>query len=85
MVENDVNGSSPNWKDAVQSDSEQQFPSQSLQGAADQEAGRNGGENMGRSSSLPRHVNPEHKLFFSGSLLQENAPSLKKGIVDGDR
>ncbi|PON52509.1 Serine/threonine protein kinase [Parasponia andersonii] len=50
-----------------------------------QENGRTKGECSGQSSSMPCHVIAEHKKFFSGTLLPDNAVSPKRVIGDGDR
>ncbi|XP_021298990.1 serine/threonine-protein kinase BLUS1 isoform X2 [Herrania umbratica] len=81
--EDDEGANSPNWKGATQSESEQIITKSSR--AADQDAGRNEGENSGQSSSLPRQVIPELKKFLSGSLIPDNAFSPKKVTGDGDR
>ncbi|EOY02409.1 Kinase superfamily protein isoform 1 [Theobroma cacao] len=81
--EDDEGANSPNWKGATRSESEQIITKSSR--AADQDAGRNEGENSGQSSSLPRQVIPEHKKFLSGSLIPDNAFSPKKVTGDGDR
>ncbi|XP_007031483.2 PREDICTED: serine/threonine-protein kinase BLUS1 [Theobroma cacao] len=81
--EDDEGANSPNWKGATRSESEQIITKSSR--AADQDAGRNEGENSGQSSSLPRQVIPEHKNFLSGSLIPDNAFSPKKVTGDGDR
>ncbi|KAK9271545.1 hypothetical protein L1049_001905 [Liquidambar formosana] len=85
VCEDDVNASSPTWKDVIRPDSEQEFPSQLFPKAVDQETGDNEGENLGRIGSLPRHVIADHKKFLSGSLVQDKVLSPKKFIVDGDR
>ncbi|KAK0591290.1 hypothetical protein LWI29_038016 [Acer saccharum] len=80
--EDDEGATSPNWKDTSVLDIEQQFLTKT---SLDQTTGKNEGENSGRSSSLPRHVVPEHKKFLSGSLIPDNAFSPKKVIGEGDR
>lgn len=84
VCKDDASASGPSWKDAIQPGSEQYLSESSLR-TPDQETGETEGGNLGRSSSLPRHVIPDHKKFFSGSLLQDNALSPKKGFVEGDR
>ncbi|GAV74647.1 Pkinase domain-containing protein [Cephalotus follicularis] len=76
--EDDDSLTSPGWKGAAQSDS-QQPP-----GTVDEESGRNEGGKSGHRSS-PRQVIPENKRFLSSSLTLENASSPKKVTGDGDR
>ncbi|CAK7328066.1 unnamed protein product [Dovyalis caffra] len=76
--EEDVGSTSPNWKGNSQTECEQQVLTELSPSAMDQESERNEGENSGRSSSLPRHVISEHKLFLSGPLLPDNAFSPKR-------
>ncbi|KAI9177261.1 hypothetical protein LWI28_012979 [Acer negundo] len=80
--EDDEGATSPNWKGTSALDIEQQFLTKT---SLDQATGKNEGENSGRSSSLPRHVVPEHKKFLSGSLIPDNSFSSKKVIGEGDR
>lgn len=85
MCEDDITASSPSWEDTMQSESTQQNDMLSLAKIEDQEGGKDDGENLRQSSSLPRSVIPGHKKFFSGSLLQDNALSPKKVVTDGER
>ncbi|WMV17544.1 hypothetical protein MTR67_010929 [Solanum verrucosum] len=85
MCEDDITASSPSWEDTMQSESNQQNDMLSLAKIEDQEGGKDDGENLRQSSSLPRSVIPGHKKFFSGSLLQDNALSPKKVVTDGER
>ncbi|KAK4367455.1 hypothetical protein RND71_011247 [Anisodus tanguticus] len=85
MCEDDITASSPSWEDAMQSESNQQNHMLSLARVEDQDGGKDDGENLRQSSSLPRSVIPGHKKFFSGSLLQDNALSPKKVVTDGER
>ncbi|KAK2661765.1 hypothetical protein Ddye_000339 [Dipteronia dyeriana] len=80
--EDDEGATSPNWKGTSVLDLEQQFLTKASQ---DQATGKNEGENSGRSSSLPRHVVPEHRKFLSGSLIPDNTFSPKKVIGEGDK
>ncbi|KAK6798763.1 hypothetical protein RDI58_006466 [Solanum bulbocastanum] len=85
MCEDDITASSPSWEDTMQSESNQQNDMLSLAKVEDQDGGKDDGENLRQSSSLPRSVIPGHKKFFSGSLLQDNALSPKKVVTDGER
>ncbi|KAH0638297.1 hypothetical protein KY290_016269 [Solanum tuberosum] len=85
MCEDDITASSPSWEDTMQSESTQQNDMLSLAKIEDQDGGKDDGENLRQSSSLPRSVIPGHKKFFSGSLLQDNALSPKKVVTDGER
>uniref|UniRef100_A0A0V0IUN2 Putative serine/threonine-protein kinase BLUS1-like n=1 Tax=Solanum chacoense TaxID=4108 RepID=A0A0V0IUN2_SOLCH len=85
MCEDDITASSPSWEDTMQSESNQQNDMLSLAKIEDQDGGKDDGENLRQSSSLPRSVIPGHKKFFSGSLLQDNALSPKKVVTDGER
>ncbi|PHT97353.1 Serine/threonine-protein kinase fray2 [Capsicum chinense] len=85
MCEDDITASSPSWEDTMRSESNQQNHKLSLGKVEDQDGGNDDGENLRQSSSLPRSVIPGHKKFFSGSLLQDNAPSPKKVVTDGER
>lgn len=85
MCEDDITSSSPSWEDAMQSESNQQNFMLSPAKVEDQDNGKDDGENLRQSSSLPRSVIPGHKKFFSGSLLQDNALSPKKVVTDGER
>ncbi|XP_055802928.1 serine/threonine-protein kinase BLUS1 [Solanum dulcamara] len=85
MCEDDITASSPSWEDAMRSESNQQNDMLSLAKVEDQDGGKDDGENLRQSSSLPRSVIPGHKKFFSGSLLQDNALSPKKVVTDGER
>lgn len=85
MCEDDITASSPSWEDTMRSESIQQNHMLSLAKVEDQDGGKDDGENLRQSSSLPRSVNPGHKKFFSGSLLQDNALSPKKVVTDGER
>ncbi|XP_058087194.1 serine/threonine-protein kinase BLUS1-like isoform X4 [Magnolia sinica] len=87
VCEDDVNGSSPNCKDVIQSDSEQVFQLQQSSQAEDQETERHNGD-VKRSSSLPKNIviPGQCQRFFSGSLLPEHAvSSSRKVVADGDR
>ncbi|XP_058087193.1 uncharacterized protein LOC131234380 isoform X3 [Magnolia sinica] len=86
VCEDDVNGSSPNCKDVIQSDSEQVFQLQQSSQAEDQETERHNGD-VKRSSSLPKNIviPGQCQRFFSGSLLPEHAvSSSRKVVADGD-
>lgn len=85
MCEDDITASSPSWEDTMRSESNQQNHMLSLGKVEDQDSGKDDGENLRQSSSLPRSVIPGHKKFFSGSLLQDNALSPKKVVTDGER
>ncbi|PHT57427.1 Serine/threonine-protein kinase fray2 [Capsicum baccatum] len=85
MCEDDITASSPSWEDTMRSESNQQNHKLSLGKVEDQDGGNDDGENLRQSSSLPRSAIPGHKKFFSGSLLQDNAPSPKKVVTDGER
>ncbi|XP_049383122.1 serine/threonine-protein kinase BLUS1 [Solanum stenotomum] len=85
MCEDDITASSPSWEDTMRSESNQQNDMLSLAKIEDQDGGKDDGENLRQSSSLPRSVIPGHKKFFSGSLLQDNALSPKKVVTDGER
>ncbi|XP_059294136.1 serine/threonine-protein kinase BLUS1 [Lycium ferocissimum] len=85
MCEDDITASSPSWEDAMRSESNQQNHMVSLTKVEDQDSGKDDGENLRQSSSLPRSVIPENKKFFSGSLLQDNALSPKKVVTNGER
>lgn len=85
VCEDDITSSSPSWEDAMQSESNQQNFMLSPAKVEDQDNGKDDGENLRQSSSLPRSVVPGHKKFFSGSLLQDNALSRKKVVTDGER
>ncbi|KAM3363973.1 serine/threonine-protein kinase BLUS1 isoform X1 [Capsicum galapagoense] len=85
MCEDDITASSPSWEDIMRSESNQQNHKLSLGKVEDQDGGNDDGENLRQSSSLPRSAIPGHKKFFSGSLLQDNAPSPKKVVTDGER
>ncbi|KAF3663327.1 Serine/threonine-protein kinase fray2 [Capsicum annuum] len=85
MCEDDITASSPSWEDTMCSESNQQNHKLSLGKVEDQDGGNDDGENLRQSSSLPRSAIPGHKKFFSGSLLQDNAPSPKKVVTDGER
>ncbi|CAN4082444.1 unnamed protein product [Withania somnifera] len=85
MCEDDITASSPSWEDTMRSESNQQNHMLSLGKVEDQDSGKDDGENLRQSSSLPRSVIPGHKKFFSGSLLQDNALSSKKVVTDGER
>ncbi|XP_058091616.1 serine/threonine-protein kinase BLUS1 isoform X2 [Magnolia sinica] len=87
ICEDDVNATSPNWKDTIQSDSEQPFQRQQSSEAEDQGTRKNNGENMERNSSLPRNNVPgQRQKVLSGSLLQQNVlTSSRKVAGDGDR
>ncbi|OIS99832.1 hypothetical protein A4A49_00969 [Nicotiana attenuata] len=85
VCEDDITSSSPSWEDAMQSESNQQNFMLSPAKVEDQDNGKDDGENLRQSSSLPRSVIPGHKKFFSGSLLQDNALSPKKVVTDGER
>ncbi|XP_077244112.1 protein kinase superfamily protein isoform X2 [Tasmannia lanceolata] len=85
--ENDVSSSSPEWKDAVRSDSEQNFQLQQPSQVMDQGSQKNNGETMEKSSSLPRNaisISGRHK-FLSGSLLPDHVLSPRKVAGDSDR
>ncbi|KAE8731915.1 hypothetical protein F3Y22_tig00002377pilonHSYRG00002 [Hibiscus syriacus] len=82
VVEDDEGANSPNQKGVTQLESEQ-FITNSLR-ALDQDAGRYEGENSRQSISLPRQVIPQHKRFWSGSLIPDNLP-LKNVAGNGDR
>lgn len=84
MCEDDIIASSPSWEDAMRSESNQQNDMLSQAKVEDQDGGKDDGENLRQSSSLPRSLIPGHKKFFSGSLLQDNAHSPKK-VTDGER
>lgn len=84
VCEDDVGTSSPSWKDAIRSDSEQQCQLQSSSKDEDQEVARDDGENMGQNNYLVRTVVQGQKKFLSGPLLQDNTNSPKK-VGDGDR
>lgn len=79
--EDDMDASSPCWKDAVQSDSDKQLSRK----VENQEARRDDGENPGQISTLPRSSIPGHQKILSGPLIQDNLLSPKKMISDGDR
>lgn len=85
MCEDDITASSPSWEDTMRSESNQQNHMLSLGKVEDQDSGKDDGENLRQSSSLPRSVIPGHKKFFSGSLLLDNALSPKKVVTDGER
>lgn len=85
MCEDDITASSPSWEDTMRSESNQQNHMLSLGKVEDQDGGKDDGENLRQSSSLPRSVIPGNKKFFSGSLLQDNALSPKKVVTDGER
>ncbi|KAI5665524.1 hypothetical protein M9H77_15377 [Catharanthus roseus] len=78
--EDDMDATSPCWKDGVQSDSDKLSRK-----AEDQEAGRNDGENPGQSNPLPRPAIPGHRKMLSGPLAQDSVLSPKKVVGDGDR
>lgn len=80
-----MGATSPNWKVTSQTECEQQVLTELSSSAMDQESERNEGENSGRSSSLPRHVISEHKIFLGGPLLPDNALSPKKVMSDENR
>ncbi|XP_019051531.1 PREDICTED: serine/threonine-protein kinase BLUS1-like isoform X3 [Nelumbo nucifera] len=86
VCEDDVNAISPNSKDVVQSDSDQQFQLQPAAREEDMEMKQDNGENLERSRSLSRCVIPGRQKFLSGSLIPENvlSPS-RKANGDGDR
>ncbi|KAK2973300.1 hypothetical protein RJ640_027943, partial [Escallonia rubra] len=84
VFEDDANNGSPSWKDSVKSDSERESQLQSSP-KAEQEPGREDGENLRQSNPLPRSAIPGHKYYLSGSLLQDNILSPKKLVGDGDR
>jgi serine/threonine-protein kinase OSR1/STK39 len=79
VYEDDMDATSPCWKDVVQSDSDLSKK------VVDQEAGRDDGENPGQNSLLPRTAIPGHKKILSGSLMQDNILSPKKVTGDADR
>ncbi|XP_043724956.1 serine/threonine-protein kinase BLUS1-like isoform X2 [Telopea speciosissima] len=84
--EDDITTSSPKWKDAIQSNSDQQSQVQSSSRAEDQDSYKCDGENLERSSFLPKYVIPGHQKFFSGSMLPDNVLSPHKKVSgDGDR
>ncbi|KAE8706710.1 Proteasome assembly chaperone 3 [Hibiscus syriacus] len=72
----------PNHKGVTQLESEPFITSSSR--AMNQDAGRFEGENSQQSSSLPHQVFPEHKKFWSGSLIPDNF-SPKEVTGNGDR
>ncbi|GMI68397.1 MITOGEN-ACTIVATED PROTEIN KINASE KINASE KINASE KINASE4, TARGET OF TEMPERATURE3 [Hibiscus trionum] len=80
IVEDEEGANSPNQRGATQLESEQFITNSSR--AMDQDAGRYEGENSRQSSSLPRQVIPQHKKFWSGSLIPDNLPP---GKVTGNR
>ncbi|XP_048229890.1 serine/threonine-protein kinase BLUS1 isoform X2 [Ricinus communis] len=82
--DDDVDATSPNWKGFSQTDSEQQILTKLSPSAINQEIEENEGDNLERSSSLPRHF-MEHKKFLSGPLVPDNAFSSKKIVGDENR
>ncbi|KAL6006990.1 hypothetical protein ACLOJK_032486 [Asimina triloba] len=93
VCEDDVNGSSCNCKDALQSDSEKLFQLQQSQAGEqettrhnEQETGRHNGD-AERNSSLPQNIiiPGRPQKFFSGSLLPEHVLSSSRKVdADGD-
>ncbi|XP_021593479.1 serine/threonine-protein kinase BLUS1 isoform X3 [Manihot esculenta] len=75
--DDDVDGTSPDWKGTAQSDY--------AANVVNQESEANNTDNLGRSSSLPRNVVAEHKKFLSGPLMPDNAFSPKKIVGDENR
>ncbi|CAK9154287.1 unnamed protein product [Ilex paraguariensis] len=85
VCEDDSGAGSPSWKDDIQLDSEQPSQIQSSQKVGDPQAGRDDGEILGQSSSLPQSIFPAHKKDLSGTLLPDNVLSPRKMNGDGDR
>ncbi|XP_042498076.1 serine/threonine-protein kinase 4 homolog A isoform X2 [Macadamia integrifolia] len=83
--EDEITSSGPNWKDSIQSNSDQQSQVQSLSMVEDQEIKKFDGENLEKGSPLPNYMIPGRQKFFSGSILPDNVLSHKKVNGDGDR
>ncbi|KAJ4960248.1 hypothetical protein NE237_020158 [Protea cynaroides] len=84
--DNDIPTSSPDWKDAHQSNSDQQSQMQLSSMTEDQELNKCDGENLERSNFLPKYVIPGRQKFFSGSILPDNVFSPHEKVnEDGDR
>ncbi|XP_043706833.1 serine/threonine-protein kinase BLUS1-like isoform X2 [Telopea speciosissima] len=85
--EDEIITSGPNWKDSIQSNSEQfQVQSLSMAEPDDQEIKKCDGENLEKGSSLPKYMIPGRQKFFSGSILPDNVLSPHKKVYgDGDR
>ncbi|XP_031115890.1 serine/threonine-protein kinase BLUS1-like isoform X1 [Ipomoea triloba] len=79
VCKDEMDAGSPNWKDVIPSNSEQQNALQPLTNARDHESGGKDNENLGQNSSLACSISPGCKKFLSGSL------SPKKGTIDGER
>ncbi|XAR51872.1 Non-specific serine/threonine protein kinase [Bertholletia excelsa] len=84
VCEDDAITSSPSWKDAIRTDSEQQIQLQTSQKAEQQEAGRDNGKDVGQSRFLPRPVIPGQKKFSSGPLVHDGILFPKRAGGDGD-
>ncbi|OVA07582.1 Protein kinase domain [Macleaya cordata] len=84
--EDDATASSSKCKDTVKSESEQQFPLQLSHRTADKEPTVHVGDNLERSSSLPKYLISVERKNFSGSLVPESVLSPTKKINgNGDR
>ncbi|KAJ4972949.1 hypothetical protein NE237_006123 [Protea cynaroides] len=86
VCEDENTTSSPNCKYSIQSDSDQQSLVQTSSMEVDQEIKNCYGDNLEKSSSLPKYVIPGRQKFFSGSILPDNILSPHKNVNgDGDR
>lgn len=74
----------PTLKVFLQPDTEQRPRTQSPRKGEGQEAGRSDFENLGEVISQSRQVSSLQRIFLSGSLVQDNAPSPEK-VNDADR
>uniref|UniRef100_A0A2P2MQP3 Protein kinase domain-containing protein n=1 Tax=Rhizophora mucronata TaxID=61149 RepID=A0A2P2MQP3_RHIMU len=80
--EEDVDETSPNWKDGAQTELEHHGLMKSPSIALEQESVKSEDENPGQCSALPHHAITEHKKFFSGPIMTDNTYSPKKAVGD---